>query len=90
MSAISESICWCCDGKGRIERQERTAVGTGQPVAPGELLERYRQADQAARLCLWLEHRERRRDMDELERHWPAKPADGWGRVRRWLGLPGI
>lgn len=56
-----------------------------QPACAGEvptLAQRYQQAGQHDRLCLWLQFREARPALDLLEAAHPAPPA----RRRTWLG----
>ncbi len=64
-----------------------TARTLADSTIPG-LFERYRKADAHGRLCLWLECRDARRDLDALERACPPEPADGPGLWCWLLGLP--
>ncbi len=49
----------CGSGKSRTGERETLSLRAR--------MEQYSRADQAERLCLWLQHRDLRREFDELE-----------------------
>ncbi|MBI4800381.1 MAG: hypothetical protein HY794_16945 [Desulfarculus sp.] len=70
----------CCPA-----RRHAPAGGEPQPLA-----QRYQEASQHDRLCLWLQFREARPELDILEAACPMPPARRRSWLRRLFGLPSL
>ncbi|MBI5524222.1 MAG: hypothetical protein HY910_16480 [Desulfarculus sp.] len=72
----------CCPARRHCHRP---AEGEPQTLA-----QRYQAAGQHGRLCLWLQFREARPQLDQLEAACPAPPARRRGWLARLLGMPSL
>lgn len=83
MSVTTRQIC--CPLPRANDRRE-----PARPTVENDLGQRYLDGDEHQRLCLWLQHREVRRELDKLGAQQPPMNDGGWNLLRRWLGLPGL
>jgi hypothetical protein len=83
MSTLAQRVPWlaCCPCRSKAQES------SNQP-RPTDLAQRYVQADEHGRLCLWLQFREARPQLDVIEAQRKPRPACLRRKLCGWLGLP--